>query len=51
MISALTYSALQVRAAQRRKSRTVAGTPVVDSSRAAKEDMGLRVALTKTVNG
>ena len=51
MISTLLYPASQARTTQRRKSRTVARTPAVDSARAAKGEMGLRVALAETALG
>ena len=51
MISTLSYLVSRARTAQRRKSRTVACTPAVDSSRAAKGEMGLRVVLAETVSG
>ena len=51
MISTLSYPVLWARTTQQRKSRTVARTPAVDSSRAAKGKIGLKVALTEIVSG
>ena len=51
MISTLSYPASRARTAQPRKSWTVARALAVDSSRAAKREMGLRVALAETASG